>query len=91
MPLYNFTCSSCSNTTEINKKISDRDVTNDLICPNCSLVGTLERNLSAPMVGYSITVNGGYGSKVPSGFKDVLKKIHENSPGSRMDKTSSFM
>jgi putative FmdB family regulatory protein len=91
MPIYDYNCTSCGSTTEINKKISERDSMESDTCMSCDEIGTLLRGLAAPLVGYSITVNGGYGSRVPSGFKDVLHKIHERAPGSRLDKTSSFM
>jgi hypothetical protein len=41
------------------------------------------------MVAYSVT-SGGYG-KPPEGFREVLRNIHRRSPGSQMDKTSSFL
>lgn len=91
MPLYNYVCSDCSETVELNKKIVDRDNIEDDICPSCGAVKSLSRALSAPLVAYSVSVNGGYGSKVPDGFKDVLNKIHARSPGSKLDKTSSYM
>lgn len=91
MPLYNFNCLKCGHTFELNKKISDRDETSSETCPECSTTGQMERMVSAPLVGYSIAVNGGYGAKVPDGFKDVLRKIDARSPGSRMKETSSFM
>jgi hypothetical protein len=76
---------------ELNKKISERDDTLSDLCPECSTAGLIDRMVSAPLIGYSVAVNGGYGSKVPDGFKDVLKKIHKKAPGSNMDKISSFM
>ena len=91
MPLYNFECSQCKNVIELNKKIADRDDTVSETCPECSTTGFITRLVSAPLVGYSIAVNGGYGSRVPDGFKEVLKRIHKRAPGSQMDKTSSYM
>jgi putative FmdB family regulatory protein len=91
MPMYDFSCSTCEHVFELNRKISERDETVELTCPECSTTGSITRMVSAPMVGYSISVNGGYGSKVPSGFKDVLNRIHQRAPGSCMDQTSSFM
>jgi putative FmdB family regulatory protein len=91
MPMYDFKCSNCEHIFEENKKISERDDTTSLTCVECSTTGSITRMVGTPLVGYSISVNGGYGSKVPSGFKDVLNRIHERAPGSRMDKTSSFM
>lgn len=91
MPIYSFQCEKCGNIQDLNKKISDRDETASISCPECSETGQIKRLVSAPMVGYSISVNGGYGSRVPDGFKEVLKKIDERAPGSKMKQTSSFM
>lgn len=91
MPTYDYECKNCSTHVELVKKISSRDDTTEDTCNTCLSEGTLVRLVSAPLIAYSISVNGGYGSRVPDGFKDVLKKIHERSPGSKMDKTSSYM
>jgi putative FmdB family regulatory protein len=90
MAIYDFTCTNCEHTLELTKKISDRDSTELDVCPACLEVGTLKRGLSSPLVGYSTTTPGGYG-KIPSGFKDVLNKIHSRAPGSRLDKSSTFL
>lgn len=90
MPYYDFSCSVCDNTSELNKKISERDNTDNDTCTHCGNVGTLVRGVSSALVGYSTTVAGGYG-KIPSGFKDVLNRIHERSPGSRLPQTSTFL
>ncbi len=91
MALYDYYCSACGQRSELSKKISDRDDVEADACPQCSEVGKLSRLLSKPMVGYSTVIAGGYGNKVPDGFKEVLKKVHRNAPGSQMDKTSTFM
>lgn len=91
MPIYDYKCQSCGEQSEFNRKISARDETSELTCLNCSTTGLFERLVSAPLVGYLVTVNGGYGSKVPDGFRDVLRKIDQQSPGSRMKETSSFL
>ncbi len=80
MPVYDYKCGKCDHVFELSKKISDRDETSTESCPECSTVGQIERMVGAPLVGYSVSVNGGYGSKVPDGFKEVLKKIH-SAPG----------
>lgn len=90
MPTYAYLCSNCNSTVDQVKKISSRDDIAEDVCPNCSEIGTYSRLLSAPMTAYSITTPGGYG-KIPDGFNEVLKKVHKNSPGSHLDKTSSFM
>lgn len=91
MAIYDYICSNCNSVTEHNKKISERDDCSEIICPKCDSYGESVRTVNAPLIGYSVAVNGGYGAKVPDGFKDVLKKIHTKAPGSNMDKIASFM
>jgi predicted nucleic acid-binding Zn ribbon protein len=91
MPYYDFTCSVCGSTIELNKKIVERDETTNDMCTKCCNVGTLERSVSSALVGYSTTTSASSYGKIPSGFKDVLNRIHERSPGSKLDKTSTFL
>jgi hypothetical protein len=71
------------------KKISERDSTSEDSCPSCQKIGTLNRQVGAPLVGYSTYVNGA--GKPPEGFREVLRRIHQRAPGSQMDRTSSFL
>lgn len=89
MPLYDYHCKTCGATFEMNRKISERDETGSVACPECATTGQIERGVSAPLVAYSIATSG-YGRNI-GGFKDVLTKIHERAPGSQLNKTSSFL
>ena len=91
MPTYDYECKSCSHVFEQVKKISDRDNTSDTVCPECSQISHVQRLLSAPLIAYSVVAGGSYGTSVPDGFKDVLRKIDSRSPGSRMKETSAFL
>ena len=91
MPIYDYTCSECGSHSEITKKIVERDNTENDICTNCGSIKTLVRGISSALVGYSIVTSSSSYGKIPSGFKDVLNRIHERSPGSRLDKTSTFL
>lgn len=91
MALYNYKCLHCHSEFELSRKIIERDSVETQSCLHCLKVGNIIRTLSSPLIGYSISVNGGYGSKVPSGFKEVLNKIHKKAPGSNMDKISTFI
>lgn len=90
MALYNYTCTSCDATFELSKKISERDNVGLDACPECATIGQIVRQVGSPMIGYSVTVPGGYG-KPPEGFREVLRRIHSRSPGSQMDKTASWL
>lgn len=87
MPLYNYQCEKCGHVMEMSKKISERDETSADTCSSCDSVGTFKRQVGAPLVAYSVTVNGGYGT-VSDGWRDVLRKVHK-APGSRLNETSS--
>jgi len=82
MPIYDYNCSHCEKDFDMNMKIADRDNVSTIECPQCSTVGQIVRQVGAPLIGYSVSVNGGYGSRVPDGFKEVLKKIH-SAPGAK--------
>lgn len=88
MPTYTYKCSNCDSITTLIRKIAYRNFTETDTCEQCSKVGTLTRLVDTPIIGYSTYINGG--GKPPDGFKDVLKKIHANTPGSQIDKTSSY-
>jgi putative FmdB family regulatory protein len=91
MPIYGYKCAECGSSTDINKKIADRHSTETDICSTCGSQGKLQLEVSAPLVGYSISVNGGYGSKVPDGFKDVLRNIDRKAGVKKQNSTSSFL
>lgn len=89
MPVYDYKCSSCGKLMGIMRTIVERDNTQGMVCTGCKETNTLQRTVSAPTIGYHTYVNGG--GKPPEGFRDVLRKIHANTPGSQIDKTSSYL
>lgn len=91
MALYDYHCNSCEKSFELNKKISERDDVASETCPECSTLGQITRQVGAPLVGYSVSVNGGYGSRVPDGFKEVLRNIDRKSGVKKSNSTSSFL
>jgi putative FmdB family regulatory protein len=90
MALYDYHCSECKQNAELSKRIADRDAVEADPCPSCGVVGKLSRLVSSPLIGYSTTIQGSYGTKVPEGFKDLLQKMHKNVAGSQLNHTSSF-
>lgn len=79
MPLYEFKCTSCSHIFEKFLSIADRNTPLEEECPNCKNTGTVEKMLSAPPMGDPVRMGL---IKPPGGFRDVLQKIHERTPGS---------
>lgn len=88
MPRYDYSCNRCGTVLELTRMIAERDSVQSVVCPHCSAENALERILASPMIAKTISVAGGYGSRVPDGFKDLLKKIH-NLPGANQN--SSFL
>lgn len=85
MPLYDFHCHDCGAKFEKLVSFSQSELPNE--CPECHTVNS-HRMPSAPLFGDSGRMFAQ--KKVPDGFKEVLRKVHEGSPGSRMKETSSI-
>lgn len=83
--MYDFLCSSCGHKFE--KLISYEKSENPQECPECKQV-TANRLPSAPLLGDSDRMFAQ--KKVPGAFKDLLRNIHEKTPGSRLKETSSI-
>jgi putative FmdB family regulatory protein len=85
MPMYDFHCHSCGNQFE---KIVSYDISQlPIQCPDCEKFDS-HRQPSAPLLGDSDRMFAQ--KKTSSGWKEVLRKIHKGSPGSRMTETSSI-
>lgn len=88
MPYYNYKCSECDHAWEELRKISEMNTPVEQPCPECKVSGKIEKLLSgAPMMGDPLRLGR---MKTSDGFKDVLKKIHERTPGSQLDKISTL-
>lgn len=83
MPFYSFAC-QCGNHFERLLKIADRDTPQT--CPECNAV-TDTRDVEAPMM--SDVVRMGL-VKPDQGFREVLHKIHEKNPGSKLNQNPYF-
>jgi putative FmdB family regulatory protein len=82
MPFYAYACPSCGNTFEKLLKIADRDTAQACTC------GTqAERQVEAPMMSDPVRMGR---VKPDSGFREVLHKIHEKNPGSKLNQNPYF-
>ena len=79
MPTYMFSNKETGEVTEVFMKISALDAYRK---NNPSL----ETIIQAPMICDPVRVGV---RKMDSGFKEVLQKIHERTPGSKLDKSST--
>lgn len=83
--MYDFHCHDCSNHFE--KIVSFEISQSPIECPKCGTQNS-HRLPSAPLLGDADRIFAQ--KKVPEGFKEVLRKVHKGSPGSRMKETSSI-
>jgi predicted nucleic acid-binding Zn ribbon protein len=78
MPTYEFRNKQTGEVTEQWMKMSEKDA---FLANNPHLEQTMTK--APAFAGDHITI------KKDTGFKEVLQKIHERTPGSQLDKTSS--
>lgn len=82
MPNYDYKC-DCGHTFERRSLISERKIPLSEPCPECKKSGYIEQLLT----GFQVVADGtriGLGKKTDDGFKEVLAKIHERTPGSNL-------
>lgn len=84
MPLYDFQCSECKQYFEVRCKIAER--TQKKECPACGSLNTTQAFISAPQVNADPISNNQH----RKGFREVLNKIHQKSPGSTLNKTTEL-
>lgn len=79
MPTYEYSCSSCENKWEESHKISERKTPESLPCPKCGAKTVTQGIFTAPPFGDPVRLGL---IKPNSGFKEVIAKVKERSPGS---------
>ena len=57
-------------------------------CPNCGEVAVKKVMMTAPAIGDAVRLRI---RRPDGGFKEVLQKIHEKTPGSTIKNNSSFI
>lgn len=82
MPTYRMLCKDCATQFEVFCKIAEMDDPHK--CPQCQST-SWTREITAPMICDPVRVGA---RKMDSGFKEVLQKIHEKTPGSILNKQS---
>jgi len=83
MPNYDYQCNACEFfITDVQLPIAGRHIPEGDPCPNCKQEGTIKICIVAPGVGY--TTNRG-GLKTPEAFKDILRNIKKQNPGSTLN------
>lgn len=76
MPRYDFCCHSCNVIIDdVTLKIDERDEPLSGPCPNCGVVGQLERLVAAPAISDPYHLGR---VKPPQVFKDMLKNMKKH-------------
>ncbi len=86
MPIYDYQCRSCGKIETKNLKISDRDLPTKEPCSECS-GEVIKVMLGAPAMGDAIRLGI---TRPDGGMKEVLQKVHERTPGSRLNDVSNL-
>ena len=88
MPTYEYQCEQCEHYFTKKLSIDERNTPEMEPCPECQEVQVKKVMFTAPSLGDPVRL----GIKKPSdGFKDVLRKIHAQTPGSKLKDNSSFI
>lgn len=86
MPTYEYRCKDCETEFTSMRKISER--AEPIECPNCKSMNSEQFIGTAPTLADPVRI----GVKKPDdGFKDVLRKIHEKTPGSKLKENSRYI
>ncbi len=87
MPLYDFHCNACNKTSEIFKKIANKDEPLQEPCPLCGAIGSMTTVLSAPMLVDPYRLGR---MPVNTQLQEKFSEIHSKNHGSVLDKASTI-
>lgn len=87
MPTYTYKCSKCEYEKDRILKISEYDIPCNEPCPECGSEKSIFRKVNIPHHGDPVRMGL---VKPNSGFKDVLQRIHERTPGSNLMTSSTI-
>lgn len=86
MPMYDYQCKGCDELYERNVKIAEMN--NPQECPYCGSTDSEKFIGGAPALGDSISLGR---IKPSDGFRDVLRQIHEKTPGSILKDNNRYI
>lgn len=88
MPTYEYLCEKCEHYFTKNTSISTMYQPEEEPCPNCLELGIHKVMMNAPAIGDAVRLRI---RRPDNGFREVLQKIHEKTPGSTIKSNSSFI
>jgi len=86
--LYVYTCKNCGDIFEVKCKLDERLDALEQPCENCLAEGSIEQMMTVPH--YIDAHKTMHGKKVDEGFRDVLRQVHKNTPGSTLDQSVGY-
>ena len=93
MGLYDYNCSSCNETWDEYRKMSENKVPESLPCPKCGAIGTVLQTIAytnAP-ISHVKENNDAYKKLRRSAFADKMQMIHDATPQSNMKSGSTII
>lgn len=88
MPTYEYLCEKCEYYFTNFLSISRMNEPEGEPCPSCSEKAVKKVMMTAPAIGDAVRLHV---RRPDEGFKDVLRKIHDQTPGSKIKQNSSFI
>lgn len=84
-PIYNYSCNDCNHEFDSFRKIATRNEPESEPCPSCAKTGHVQLVIMPVAMTYTT-------SKLPvnGALRDKLRLIHEKTPGSNIDKSSTI-
>ena len=77
--IYHYVCTGCGHHFDVVKKLAEIDRVE--VCPEC-VTDITKRIIHAP--GFTTSESLGR-RKAPDGFRDIIKTIHQSTPGSKIN------
>ena len=81
MPTYLYKCNECENEFEEIHRVADREIPVGKLCDIC---GKGNFNL-IPQLPSMVSMRDGWRAHTSDGWKDTLREIKKNNPGSTLD------
>jgi putative FmdB family regulatory protein len=88
MPTYEYQCKQCEYYFTEKNNISNMYLPEGEPCPKCQEIAVEKVMFTAPSIGDAVRLRI---KRPDDGFKEVLHKIHEKTPKSRIKDNSSFI
>lgn len=87
MPTYHYQCSNCENVFEDILLMSEKDTPTTEPCIVCGEYNVNKVILRAPVLGDPVYLGV---RKNPAGWGELMKRIQDNNPGSKIYDNQSF-